>query len=1119
MHRASAIIAVSSLAVSLCLSVAIGTGLAAPSSRVVPSPARTYVTVPAGELTSDTTWSRADSPFLVTGQLFIRPQATLTIEPGVEVRFNEHGELLIEGSLVASGTRDQPIKLLGSDERAGSWRGVSLLGRSDGVASARFAHATIAHGGTGTDYRGMIYVYRGVLELSDSEVRDAGADAIFVDSGAIRLARTRITGNAGTAIRLRSLSETADPVLTDVTIAGNSLDAIVMDGGNVARDALWEDVGVPYRVDGQIFIRVGATLTVEPGVDIRFTANGGLYVQGSLSALGTTDLPITLVGDEARPGAWRGINVQGPSGSPGRVSFQHVTLANAGNVDLPAIDVYNGRVSFIDGLISNNAGVAFRFSGADAYGHVEGTQIVDSGASAIANETDHTLLAPNNWWGSPSGPATDDACAGGTGARIEGPVRFAPWLRSADERPDPLAPADIPVITLAPQRWYAPADGQTRVWIDATLRDPQGRPVSGARVNVLSTFGQVTSGGITDATGHTLAYLTSTQPGDTELSAALSTTDRCDQADTTTATVTFTDEADGLIAGMQAPYLYDGIEIEPEPVTRGVPTTIRARVTNPNDAPVRVEASFEFAQSGIGLAFGPVGAPQTKDIPAGGEAVFEVIWTPVVSGRYCVQVLYHVVAGVGDATGAGAIAAAGAIGPPAGIPSQGAAGGRGQRNLNVYGGGLGGGGGGGDGGPPGGKPPLEKARKMTNMMGNIGSIGTGETFIPGFAAGELTNWQYRKAAQISKALGGDPPRQDYKVVAEPQRVTLPAMERPAGASDQRFNAYVALRDALAEFIAVGDAAAISFDRYGGAATAGDLEWASVQASSLLHYRKLTGDAAVTIADRLAALRTIIEAEGGTASELTVQQVVDGQARLRTAGFAREEIAAAHAVGLDDATIEQIRQELVSLDPQELAGPFVDRLRDTEAALRGMGQYLVEPVNFPDEPGRETAGSPLLGGAGTGQAASNLARIYAHTSTIQIGNPLDHEATIDLRARRISMPSEWAVELSSASVTLAPGEEATITVHISATTPSPQGSMPEVAVEGYADGQLLGGVVVALLVPKSVPFGVVPGAGPPILLIAGLLIAVLVLVAAAVIVLLLRRRRRRALGRVRPDATT
>ncbi|MCP4713987.1 MAG: right-handed parallel beta-helix repeat-containing protein [Deltaproteobacteria bacterium] len=63
----------------------------------------------AGNILSDTVWNLENSPYLVTGTVSVYPDRTLTIEPGVEVRFEAETELIIGGELIARGEEGNMI--------------------------------------------------------------------------------------------------------------------------------------------------------------------------------------------------------------------------------------------------------------------------------------------------------------------------------------------------------------------------------------------------------------------------------------------------------------------------------------------------------------------------------------------------------------------------------------------------------------------------------------------------------------------------------------------------------------------------------------------------------------------------------------------------------------------------------------------------------------------------------------------------------------------------------------------------------------------------------------------------------------------------------------------------
>jgi hypothetical protein len=107
--------------------------------------------------------------------------------------------------------------------------------------------------------------------------------------------------------------------------------------GGIYQNTSWTASGSPYLVTGSIVVFPGKTLTVEPGVEVVFTAdntfNTGnfqyLEVRGSLVAVGTDTDPILFTSTDTTAGFynWMGIRIKGSQG--GTVQLDGIELHNS----------------------------------------------------------------------------------------------------------------------------------------------------------------------------------------------------------------------------------------------------------------------------------------------------------------------------------------------------------------------------------------------------------------------------------------------------------------------------------------------------------------------------------------------------------------------------------------------------------------------------------------------------------------------------------------------------------------------------------------------------------------------------------------------------------------------
>ena len=83
------------------------------------------VTLSESIIDTDQTWILSNSPYYITDNVLIQQGVTLTIEPGVVVKFSDDKFLKIDGNIIASGTSTQTIEFLSSTS-TGTWEGIKI---------------------------------------------------------------------------------------------------------------------------------------------------------------------------------------------------------------------------------------------------------------------------------------------------------------------------------------------------------------------------------------------------------------------------------------------------------------------------------------------------------------------------------------------------------------------------------------------------------------------------------------------------------------------------------------------------------------------------------------------------------------------------------------------------------------------------------------------------------------------------------------------------------------------------------------------------------------------------------------------------------------------------------
>jgi hypothetical protein len=318
------------------------------------------------DIAGDETWRADESPHIIDYNVTIRNGRTLTIEPCAEVRIAKGAHIQVafpgtpnSGTLVAEGTEKRPIKVVGKD--GARWS--SIMVHAPGTA--RLAHVTLEGGGGGDfqDSASLVVTGDGV---------DGADPLVFLDH--VTIAKSLGVGawlKSGATFRPGSrdltieesgsdefpypieISEHALDALPTGSYTGNKKDEIFLvpeggqtSGSGILADSTMHNRGVPYHVGKSqgSSLTIGGrtdkklvTLTIEPGVTMKFTARSAFKVQhftneepstAAIKALGTADKPIVFMSAAAVPAAgdWQGLwfgGVPDPSNMIDRVHVEH----------------------------------------------------------------------------------------------------------------------------------------------------------------------------------------------------------------------------------------------------------------------------------------------------------------------------------------------------------------------------------------------------------------------------------------------------------------------------------------------------------------------------------------------------------------------------------------------------------------------------------------------------------------------------------------------------------------------------------------------------------------------------------------------------------------------------
>ena len=347
-------------------------------------------TVIGQNITTNTVWTKTGSPYQLSQTISVKPGATLTIEPGVEVIAAGQFFLIIEGGLVAEGTGDAPILFTSTNKQPGAWYGLKIGYNSQQPATARLHHAIVEYAlPSNLPNDGSLTAREAILDIRNSTFRHSGGNGIAV-SGPVTMtiSDSRFENNGLAALFI--YANPRQPHLSNLTASGNGSNTVVYYATSLENALTLQKVGLPYEFKGGMDVEANGSLTLTPGVEVR--VDTGFFVRGRIDAIGTAAEPILITGIKQTPGGWWGLSVSGNE-QVAHATLDHVILDYGGRADSDYsanLVVSSAAVTVTNSILRNGGkhGVADH-GGAPDEGHtlsISDSALLNNGGAALVTD-------------------------------------------------------------------------------------------------------------------------------------------------------------------------------------------------------------------------------------------------------------------------------------------------------------------------------------------------------------------------------------------------------------------------------------------------------------------------------------------------------------------------------------------------------------------------------------------------------------------------------------------------------------------------------------------------------------------------------------------------------------
>jgi len=578
-----------------------------------------------------------------------------------------------------------------------------------------------------------------------------------------------------------------------------------------------------------------------------------------------------------------------------------------------------------------------------------------------------------------------------------------------------------------PDKFYIITDGVDAAQVEITLRDVQGNPLSGKQVELKATVGNVQQpAGVTDGDGRVTAVVTGTNPGYAYLT-AYNVTDDTPVAGIGGATFWHgNSNAGGLISADGTPYASPDLIITGKPFQVGSPVGMNTPMRNSNPFSVDVTVVYGVSNLNVGTRFTPVyTASQTLQPGQSWDA--SGVWLPATSGHRCI--LASITVDDGQSLQSAPAATTTSL----------------QQNTNQ---------------DPCNPDSLDPGQALPKTPGGLVKVAT--TLYKLYNLAKKANQCLDESLQFASFGAGG--AGDYKVVVTPATYSPPTIAADSEITQAQADALNDLAETSGQLLSLNLAMGATSQRMNWASQATSVSTSSglmaansnsffyldLQYQAYRDFANQYADKLDEFADEIDALLAITP--GADTTYYLPEDFQITRDEIASTGFDAEIKTFYQQTGLSTSLISQLEADLVAdydRSPFEIIswsmalGNIQTDARAIASRLRGM---------YP---------SQNLSTNAVNSVSVNSMFVRPLPFTFDVGHPFNNTRDVDLVVRLLNLPLDWTYELNSPSFTLAAGEVANATLTLYPGSDMLEGDLVQVAVEGYVDGELVGGIIKSL----------------------------------------------------------